>query len=300
MMCDCIQSSTEGEVIVVNVDDRQMSVDNVRVLVAQAHTKPWVQAGLSQETYDHIVAEFVALDTNGDHVLNRTEFERVSGLPDFLTMSRDDVSNLFDVVDVDKNNMISMSEFVRYMANRKDHYPLPAQVNPQRGRVEEIMKHVGFVLCTTDGGRHGVIGDGNCQFYSLCWNICKTTRRHAELRALIITHMRGPGRYYFEKFYAPSYPGQPSTYDGYLSLMSKDKTWGDHLTLQAAAAVYNLEVRLLTADPFGHASGRDDSAKPYLTISSLEPMPKVIWLSFAAQHYSPIEATSTTPREMLF
>ncbi|CAK0846490.1 unnamed protein product [Prorocentrum cordatum] len=246
-MCQCIERPTQDEVIEVNVVDRQESIYSAPdPVLAQACTRPWVQAGLSREMYDHIVAEFVALDTNGDHVLNRREFERVSGLPEFLTMSRDDVSHLFDVVDADNNNVISMSEFVKYMAKRKDHFPLPAQVSPQRGRVEDIMKHFGFVFCTTDGGRLGVAGDGNCQFYSLCWNICQTTSRHEELRARIITHMRGPGRYYFENFYAPSHPSQPSTYDSYLNMMSKDKTWGDHLTLQAAAALYNLEVRLLT------------------------------------------------------
>ncbi|CAK0792516.1 unnamed protein product [Prorocentrum cordatum] len=260
---------------------------------------PWVQAGISQEKYDHIVTQFVALDTNGDQVLSRKEFESVSGLPEFFDMSRDDISQLFDAVDVDQNQTICMNEFLKYMAKRKDHHPLPAQVDPQRGRLEDMMQHFGFVFCTTEGGHRGAIGDGNCQFYSLSWGLYRTTRRHAELRAEVVRHMRGPGRDDFEVFYAPSHPGQPATYDAYLGRMSRDRAWGDHLTLQAAAALHGLDVRLLTADAFGHAGGGADPSRPYLSISSPTARPRVVWMSFAAQHYDPIEPTSTTPRGLL-
>mmetsp|Transcript_43244 Transcript_43244/g.109651 ORF Transcript_43244/g.109651 Transcript_43244/m.109651 type:complete len:283 (-) Transcript_43244:279-1127(-) len=255
--------------------------------------EPWVQAGISQETYDHLLTEFVMLDENADQKLSRKEFDNVNGLPEYLGMQSEDIADLFKTVDVDHNGSISLIEFVTHMSKRKDHHPLPIQVDPQKKRLEAAMQQFGFCLCLTEGGRQGVCGDGNCQFYSLSWEMHKTTQKYAELREKLIAYMRGPARESYSVFYAPTHHNQPASFDGYLDMMAKDRTWGDHLTLQAAAALFNLEVRVLTADRFSQGE------KPFLTLSSEKTGCKVIWISFVAQHYSPIEPSTKTPADLL-
>lgn len=255
--------------------------------------EPWVDCGLSRDAYDQILSEFMFLDANGDRKLSRKEFEQIAGLPEFLGMKLDDVEHLFDNVDLDHNGFITQTEFVRYMAERKDHGPLPAQVDPQKLRLEENLRSLGFEMCTVDGGRKGVDGDGNCLFYSLSWELYSTVAEHAAVRRQIIEYLRGPGRNSLEAFYAPVNPSQPATFNEYLDYMAKDQTWGDNLTLQAAANLYNKKIHVLTADRF-YAQQR-----PLLIMSPYtgEGVPGKIWLSFAAQHYSPIKPTASTPAE---
>lgn len=271
-------------------DDDELRTDGTKA--------PWRRAGISKELYEEMVAEFVTLDLNGDHTLSRSEFKNLSRLPRFLGMKEEDVAHLFNTVDANHDEHISMKEFVNYMSKRKDHLPLPVQRSPQKRRLEDNMKKLGFELCTTDGGQKGVAGDGNCQFYSLSWELHKTVGNHSDIRSGIIEYLRGPGRSDFEVFYSPDHPSQPPTFDGYLQDMAQDCTWGDHLTLQAAANIFNANVRVLTADRFS-----DSEEKPLLTVfpqvqSSGENQP-TIWLSFAAQHYSPIQPTWRTPKELL-
>merc|ERR1740121_705326 len=149
------------------------------------------------------------------------------------------------------------------------------------------MKQLGFEFCVTEDGREGVAGDGNCQFYSLSWVLFQSISKHAELRSDVVDYLRGDGRAEFEVFYAPEHPSLPSTYDDYLDYMAEDFIWGDHLTLQAAANILNSIVRVLTAEQYS------DSDTPVLTLSPQNSESsqgqKVVWLGFAAQHYSPIQ-----------
>eukprot|EP00928_Gymnodinium_smaydae_P045972 TRINITY_DN30597_c0_g1_i1.p1 TRINITY_DN30597_c0_g1~~TRINITY_DN30597_c0_g1_i1.p1 ORF type:complete len:363 (-),score=67.09 TRINITY_DN30597_c0_g1_i1:104-1192(-) len=257
-----------------------------------AEQLPWIQAGITKETFDRLKTEFATLDANGDYQLSRQEFDDFSRLPGHLGMDADDVKHLFDCVDVDQSGSISLLEFISYMAKRKDELPLAVQVEPQRNDLQRNMDRLGFELCRTDKGERGVKGDGNCQFYSLSWELFKTTTRHAEVRAKIVEYLRGPGREDFSVFYAPSHPRQPATFDGYLDEMAKPTTWGDQLTLQAAANVFAAKVYVLTADQFS-ASGR-----PILVISPAQEPKHVIWVSFAALHYSPIAPTTRTPSDL--
>lgn len=261
---------------------------------AASEDEPWVSAGIDRESYDHLVTEFVTLDGDQNNMLSRKEFDNLSGLPEFLSLTHDDIDHVFAVVDVDHSDSITLQEFVAYMAKRKDHQPLPVQVQSQMSRLELTVQRLGFALCTTDGGQHGVSGDGNCQFYSLSWHLMKTTAQAGPVRKQIVSYLRGPAGEEFSAFYAPTHPRQPSTFDAYLDDMSKDRVWGDHLTLQAAANRFNLEVRLITADL---STGGGDQSN--LCLSSGKSDAKVIWMSFAAQHYSPVVPSSDTPEALL-
>lgn len=278
--------------------------------VSGRESELWVAAGINQDVYDHLLSEFVSLDDNGDRRLSRKEFERLSGLPEFLAMKSEDVAHLFHMVDANRSGDISFREFLNFMSKRKDHFPLQIQVLPERQRLDENMDLLGFELCATDGGRKGVDGDGNCQFSSLSWKLHGTTTKNVALRAAIVEHLRGPFGADFAAFYAPEHPSQPRTFGGYLEVMSMDRIWGDQITLQAAADAFDLVIRILTsarldaagAPPKGQVCGQS-----YGAVQTLAPVrwqqgkgeqPKEIWIAFAAQHYSPINPTSRTPQQI--
>jgi len=155
------------------------------------------------------------------------------------------------------------------------------------------------------------MGDGNCQFYSVSWEVFSTTARHAEVRAQIIEHLRGPAGSDMAAFYAPELPSQPATFTDYLDQMAKDCVWGDQLTLQAAADVYTLRICTLTSaryDPTAAPRQAKAAGRSYGCVSTLLPkgpkasakaQPKDIWIGFAAEHYSPIQPTKKTPKMLL-
>lgn len=273
-----------------------------------AGSDPWIDAGISEGTFQHIVTEFATLDLNGDHRLNEAEFEHGAGkLPEFLGMGKEDIQHLFTKVDADHNGMISFKEFLSFMSERRHHMPLPVQVAPQKKRLEDNMKLLNFKLCTTDGGVSGVKGDGNCQFYSLSWHVLGTTSKHDKIRSRVVDHLGGPARLDVSPFYCPEHPLEPPTFDAWLEYMSKDRTWGDHFTLQAAADVFNLRIHVLGAGrwkpreklPEGQSAGHCFGIVQVLEPQTKQSTPRHVWLSFAAQHYSPIQATPNTPPEVL-
>ena len=118
-----------------------------------------------------------------------------------------------------------------------------------------------------------ISGDGNCQFRALADQLWRDPARHAEVRARVMQQLRGDGESY-EVFVTESW-------EGYLARMGTLGTWGDHLTLQAAADAYNVKLCLLTSyrDSFvvdvspRDGGGRDGG--------------RVLWLSFFAEvHYN--------------
>lgn len=279
---------------------------------AQVHAlpqnEPWAEAGLTKAHYDKLLGEFVTLDTNGDRKLNRKEFESVNKLPRFLGMSAGDISHLFNRIDIDKNGELSFNEFLSYLGARKDHLSLQLQVQPEKQRLEENMKQLGFVLCTTDGGQRGVPGDGNCQFYSLSWKLHGSISKADSLRGSIVEHLKGPAGEDVSAFYAPEHECQPQTFKDYLDVMSRDRTWGDQITLQAAADIFNVRIHVLTSSRYnlsaaptpGQVGGRHYGAVQLLEPGKQQPeKSKDIWIAFAAKHYSPIDPSRRTPQQLL-
>lgn len=83
--------------------------------------------------------------------------------------------------------------------------------------------------------------DSNCQFSALCHELanigifCSVETLREEILSYLESHPTSPDGTPMELF-----AGTP--WDQYLRLMACDGTYGDHLTLQAAAVVFNIQI----------------------------------------------------------
>ena len=84
--------------------------------------------------------------------------------------------------------------------------------------------------------------DGNCQFRAISYELYGTQSLHLYVRRKIIDHMK-------EKCHSFSlYVGDEEEWYEYLQQMSLDQTWGDELTVCAAAQVFNVNVHVITSE----------------------------------------------------
>ncbi|KVI09500.1 Ovarian tumor, otubain, partial [Cynara cardunculus var. scolymus] len=117
-----------------------------------------------------------------------------------------------------------------------------------------------------------VEGDGNCQFRALSDQLYRTPEYHESVRRQVVKQL---------KSHPEMYEGYvPMAYTDYLSQMSMNGEWGDHVTLQAAADSYGVKILVLT------------SFKDTIFIEILPKVLKskrVVFLSYWAEvHYNPI------------
>lgn len=107
------------------------------------------------------------------------------------------------------------------------------------------------------------------QFRALAHQLLGTQHAHATIRAVVINQLR----YVSERYQ----PHVPDSYDNYLEAMARDGTWGDHVTLQAAADAYNARIVILTSY----------DATAFVEIQPSTPVERVAFLSFWAElHYN--------------
>ena len=117
-----------------------------------------------------------------------------------------------------------------------------------------------------------VRGDGNCQFRALADQLFRDQERHAEIRAAVVAQLRRD-REAYSVFV-------PEDFDAYVREMSRATTWGDHITLQAAADAYGVAMCVIS-------SYKDNF------VIEIQPTAKrserVLWISFWAEvHYNSI------------
>ena len=117
-----------------------------------------------------------------------------------------------------------------------------------------------------------VRGDGNCQFRALADQLFRDQERHAEIRAAVVAQLRR-AREAYSVFV-------PEDFDAYVREMSRATTWGDHITLQAAADAYGVAMCVIS-------SYKDNF------VIEIQPTAKrserVLWISFWAEvHYNSI------------
>mmetsp|Transcript_115309 Transcript_115309/g.330981 ORF Transcript_115309/g.330981 Transcript_115309/m.330981 type:complete len:184 (-) Transcript_115309:95-646(-) len=137
--------------------------------------------------------------------------------------------------------------------------------NPSRERLARLLRRHGVK-------ERDVAGDGNCQFRALSDQLYGSEDHHASVRQLVVAQLtKEPDRY------TGFVPGR---FRDYVGGMARDGTWGDHVTLQAAADALGVEIHVLT---------------DFLTDGYLEVVPKerksqrVLRISFWAEvHYNSV------------
>ena len=83
-------------------------------------------------------------------------------------------------------------------------------------------------------------GDGNCQFRALSLGLNGSEDRHAEVRANIVQHLREN-----PETYAGFVEGA-EVFANYVNRISRDREWGDEVTLRAFEQCYRRGVRVLS------------------------------------------------------
>jgi len=90
-------------------------------------------------------------------------------------------------------------------------------------------------------------GDGNCQFRALADQLFEDPQRYAEVRKEIYRWLKKHEDFKIGsaklKDFCPSSKG----WTKYCKEMKKDKTWGDHITLFAAAQVWKVQIFVLSS-----------------------------------------------------
>ena len=84
--------------------------------------------------------------------------------------------------------------------------------------------------------------DGNCQFRALAQQVFgDDVKYHAGVRKAIVERMRAD-----EAFFGAMFDGADEL-DAYLATMAMPRTWGDELTLRAAADAFGVSVHVITS-----------------------------------------------------
>jgi len=82
--------------------------------------------------------------------------------------------------------------------------------------------------------------DGNCQFRAVAWELYGSQVHHTDVRAAVVTQLQCCADEYCTFFGAESW-------QQYLETMEQLCTWGDELTLRAAADVFRVRIHLVTS-----------------------------------------------------
>lgn len=119
--------------------------------------------------------------------------------------------------------------------------------------------------------------DGNCQFRAISQELFGTQRHHEHVRAAVVSYLRThPGEY------SPLFA--PGEWQSYLADMANPRTWGDELTLRAAADTFEVLVHLVTSSDSNWYLVYHPSATPNADARQL-------FLAYVAPiHYNTVEA----------
>jgi hypothetical protein len=88
--------------------------------------------------------------------------------------------------------------------------------------------------------QHVMEDDGNCQFRAISSDLYGTQEHHELVRAMVVSYLESHGSTY--KAFIGEREWRP-----YLEAMRKSKTWGDEITLRAAAEAFGIWVHVVTS-----------------------------------------------------
>ena len=121
--------------------------------------------------------------------------------------------------------------------------------------------------------------DGNCQFRALSSECYGTQRWHRAIRLRVVAHIASQ-----KAEFAPFFPGA-GAFEGYLAEMRLPGTWGDELTLRAAADLLQAKVFVITSEEENWFLHYD----PQLTQTSVSETRCLFITYISPIHYNTIE-----------
>ncbi|XP_078598223.1 uncharacterized protein LOC144874192 [Branchiostoma floridae x Branchiostoma japonicum] len=136
--------------------------------------------------------------------------------------------------------------------------------------------------------RDEVPKDGNCMFHAVADQLLRTEGRlinHMQLRQRVVGFLRGNPYNTKGDNLSAFIPDQ--NWDGYLSLMSRDGTWGDHIVLQAMADLLRHDISIVS-------SVETENYVTILTPSSRtvgRKEPPLLLRHYAENHYASLDAS---------
>ncbi|EGC40280.1 hypothetical protein DICPUDRAFT_74144 [Dictyostelium purpureum] len=95
--------------------------------------------------------------------------------------------------------------------------------------------------------RREIPGDGNCQMHSLSDQIYGDLDHSTLIRTVIVNWLRINGGFKLPNGATLSDFVYDSSWEEYCNNMSKNGTWGDHLTLVAAAEIFKINITIISS-----------------------------------------------------
>ncbi|KNC81077.1 hypothetical protein SARC_06580 [Sphaeroforma arctica JP610] len=121
------------------------------------------------------------------------------------------------------------------LRNSSDYIPKKVKnESSERKQLNDRLELLGLTLKESEG-------DGNCQFRSFSFQLYGTQEHYKEIRKLICQWMRD----HSESF--SFYFNGDAEWQSYLKTMSRDREWGDELTLKAASDVLGANVHVVSS-----------------------------------------------------
>jgi hypothetical protein len=165
----------------------------------------------------------------------------------------------------------------------------------QRGAAARARARLDGRLTELGLRRERVDADGNCQFRALAALLLGDAGRHADTRAAAVAALRGGSRSRFASLF-----DSDAAYSRYCDDMARPRTWGDELTLAAAADAYGVRVHVVQStaqnwhccyepQPQDGADGDRQAASKTLLPMDSSGKPRRVFVAYSAPvHYDAI------------
>ena len=161
-----------------------------------------------------------------------------------LKVKVDKITSLTRAVETGKQSKAHIESSEQYKNVMKLHRVMVFQKSQESG-LEMLQRNALLHGLELDSDN---AGGGNCLFLAISQQLEKvfgTVRSHQDIRKDLVTFMsENPN---LGSVHLPSFVSNYPTWHAYLNSMRQDGTWGDHLTLMAAANVYHMSITIVSS-----------------------------------------------------
>eukprot|EP00003_Mantamonas_plastica_P024738 TRINITY_DN4675_c0_g4_i1.p1 TRINITY_DN4675_c0_g4~~TRINITY_DN4675_c0_g4_i1.p1 ORF type:complete len:316 (+),score=91.47 TRINITY_DN4675_c0_g4_i1:96-1043(+) len=169
-----------------------------------------------------------------------------------------------------KKGVSSILDVLELGDEDSDEFTNPDSFRKQRKRLRDRLASHGLEQV-------GISGDGNCQFAAIAHQMTGDDKQHLEIRSQVVSHIANNRSKYIN--FVPNDVG----FDRYVEIMSAEGTWGDNLTLQAAADAFGIPIMIITS------ANDSEFVKIEPDLLQTESDSDMIWLSYHSQrHYNSV------------